>query len=331
MSKPRIAITMGDAAGIGPEVALKALDNLKTGENFESVLVGSMQVWRDTAQKIAFSKKLIQVERENLFSAESNQIGVQHISNLNLDDFSVGLPNFATGKAAGLAIETATSLALEGHVGAIVTAPIQKDALNTAGYHFPGHTEMLQHLSAVDEVVMLMFSRKLSTALVSTHWAICDTPRLVTREKILRVTELTWQFLKQLSYDPIRIAVAAYNPHAGEAGLFGQEEIQVIRPAVLEAQRRGMPVSGPFAPDTVFARALQGNYDVVIAMYHDQGLIPFKLVAFDEGVNVTLGLPFWRTSPDHGTALDLAGKNMADIKSMSEAILLAVRLANTKR
>lgn len=326
MSKPRLAITMGDAAGIGPEVALKALAKTFAGGQFDCLLIGSFSIWAQAAEMVKFERQLVRLE-QRLPDSIGDKIGVLDVTALSDQDFKPGAPNPATGLAAGQAIEIATQLALERQVDAIVTAPIQKEALNAAGYKFPGHTEMLQNLSGAQDVVMLMYSKKLSTALVSTHLPLSQTVNQITGKKILRVITLAYDFLKRLNYATIRIAIAAYNPHAGESGLFGREEIQIIAPAIRQAQKMGFPVTGPFPPDTVFAAAFQGQFDLVVAMYHDQGLIPFKLVAFDEGVNVTPGLPFWRTSPDHGTALDIAGKNMANDQSMQQAILLAARLA----
>lgn len=328
MKKSRIGITMGDAAGIGPEVTLKALAQLLPKAAFQCVLLGSFDVWQRAANQLALPFQLEIVPETGLFEVPSGTIGVLDCAPLTDQDFSIGSPNAATGRAAGLVITEAVRLALDHQIDAMVTAPIQKLALHAGGYPFPGHTEMLQQLGGAHGVVMLMYSQKLATALVSTHLAMCQSAQAIKQEKIGRVIELGAQFLTRLKIGDFKIAVAAYNPHAGEGGLFGQEEPEIIVPAVIQAQAAGFPVFGPFPPDTVFAQAFRGDYQLVVAMYHDQGLIPFKLVAFDEGVNVTLGLPFWRTSPDHGTALDIAGKNLADATSMIEAIRLAIRLGS---
>lgn len=326
MHKPRIGITLGDAAGIGPEVALKALELTKTSLAFNCVLIGSAAVWQATAAQVAFPYQL-QVVTTGLFPDSPDTFGIRDCAPLHTHEYTIGHPNAATGRAAGIAIQEATRLALVHAIDAVVTAPIQKTALHAGGFHFPGHTEMFQTLSGAGEVVMLMYSPKLATALVSTHLPLRESAQMLTQEKILRVIELSVAFLRQLRLPDFQIAVAAYNPHAGESGLFGREEIEIIEPAIVRARSAGFPVVGPFPPDTVFAQAFRGCYPLVVAMYHDQGLIPFKLVAFEEGVNVTLGLPFWRTSPDHGTALDIAGKNQANATSMSEALRLAIRLS----
>jgi 4-hydroxythreonine-4-phosphate dehydrogenase len=327
MPKSRIGITMGDAAGIGPEVSLKALAQFEPPIQFDCVLIGSAAVWQAAAAQVGFPHKLEVVTESTRLGNSSEAIGVLDCAPLTGADFSIGQPNAATGRAAGISIREATRLALARQIDAVVTAPIQKTALHAGGFHFPGHTEMLQSLSGVGEVVMLMYSQKLATALVSTHLPLSQSARMIRPEKIRRVIELSTQFLNKLQIPDFQIAVAAYNPHAGEGGLFGLEEIEIIGPAVDRARAEGYPVAGPFPPDTVFAQAFHGRYQLVVAMYHDQGLIPFKLVAFDEGVNVTLGLPFWRTSPDHGTALDIAGKNLANATSMIAAIRLAIRLS----
>ncbi|MCI0515241.1 4-hydroxythreonine-4-phosphate dehydrogenase PdxA [candidate division KSB1 bacterium] len=326
-SKPGLAITMGDAAGIGPEVTLKALTEPEISENAECVLVGSFAIWQRCAAVVGFPRELVPVTPAHPFLNVADKLGVITCSDLTEAYFKIGVPNWATGQAAARAIETATHLALTKKVDAVVTAPIQKEALNAAGFYFAGHTEMLQKLAGAESVVMLMYSSKLITALLSTHLALTQTMTQITAERILHVIRLTIDFLACLGRTQPRIAVAGLNPHSGEGGLFGQEEIKIIAPAVKKAQKLGLPVWGPFPPDTIFYQASRGQYDVVIAMFHDQGMIPFKLLAFDEGVNVTLGLPFWRTSPDHGTALDLAGKHQASHQSMRQAILLAAKLA----
>ncbi|MBN1350604.1 4-hydroxythreonine-4-phosphate dehydrogenase PdxA [candidate division KSB1 bacterium] len=331
MKKPVVAITIGDAAGIGPEVALKAL--LKSDIRTKScyVLIGSLAVWQHTAKQLNFPKSLVPVDSPEAAMKLKNSIPVLESSGLKLSDFDLGMPNQATGRAAGLAIEKAVELALEWRIDAVVTAPLQKEALNRAGFHFPGHTEMLKSLTDVAEVVMLMHSAKLSTALVTTHEALTRVPALLSVDKIVRTIELTNAFFQKLGNQKPRISVAALNPHAGECGLFGNEEAEIIAPAIQKARHAGIDVSGPLPSDTIYYHAVKGSFDCVVSMYHDQGLIPFKLIAFDEGVNVTLGLPFPRTSPDHGTAADIAGKNCARAESMIQALLLAYRLCENKQ
>jgi 4-hydroxythreonine-4-phosphate dehydrogenase len=327
MKKIRLAITIGDPAGIGPEVALKALQELAANEAIEIFLIGPYRCWCETAEMVKFPQRLEEINPQHLSECPSQSVKIISTSEFDSGLIRIGTSTSSTGRIAGQAIEFAVELALEKKVDAIVTAPIQKESLHQAGYHFPGHTEMLQSLTRSKSVKMIMYSPKLSTILVSTHVALQETAVWLIEERILETIQMGVQFIRNLKDPPIQVAVAAYNPHGGEGGLFGQEEIKIITPAVRKAQQLGLPVQGPFSPDTVFAQAFQGKYDLVVAMYHDQGLIPFKLVAFDEGVNVTAGLPFWRTSPDHGTALDLAGKNQANHRSMLEAIRLAARLS----
>lgn len=327
MKKTRLAITIGDPAGIGPEVVLKAIQELVKKEDIVIFLIGPYRLWCDTVDMVKFLYPLENITPQYLHGMLPQSIKVISTPNFDFGSIQIGKSTPATGRIAGQAIELAVELALQKKVDAIVTAPIQKESLHQAGYHFPGHTEMLQTLTRSKSVKMIMYSKKLSTILVSTHVALQETAAWLTEEKILETIQMGVQFIKSLKKPPISIAVAAYNPHGGEGGLFGNEEIKIIAPAVRKAQHKGLPVYGPFSPDTVFVQMLQRKYDLVVAMYHDQGLIPFKLIAFNEGVNVTSGLPFWRTSPDHGTALDMAGKNQANHRSMLEAIRLAARLS----
>ncbi len=330
MKKTRLAISIGDPAGIGPEVALKALQELAENETIDIFLIGPYQLWCEAAEMVKFPHRLEEINPQQLSESPSQSVKVISTSDFDFAPIQIGNSTPTTGRIAGQAIEFAVELALEKKVDAIVTAPIQKESLHQAGYHFPGHTEMLQSLTRSKSVKMIMYSQKLSTILVSTHVALQETAAWLTEERILETIRMGVEFVKNLKAPPVYVAVAAYNPHGGEGGLFGREEIKIIAPAVRKAQQLGLPVQGPFSPDTVFAQAFQGKYDLVVAMYHDQGLIPFKLVAFDEGVNVTAGLPFWRTSPDHGTALDLAGKNQANHRSMLEAIRLVAQLTRKK-
>jgi 4-hydroxythreonine-4-phosphate dehydrogenase len=211
-------------------------------------------------------------------------------------------------------------------VDGIVTAPISKEALKMAGFTWPGHTEMLAEISRTKQYAMMLVGGPLRVILVTIHTALKNVPELITRQRILRVIRLAKKACDMLKIRTPKIAVAGLNPHAGEAGIFGEEEITQIVPAIRQANREGIPVSGPYPPDTIFHKAYQGEIDIVVCMYHDQGLIPLKMIAFDKGVNVTIGLPFIRTSPDHGTAYDIAWKGTANPSSMIEAIKLAGRL-----
>ena len=232
-----------------------------------------------------------------------------------------------TGQAAFEYISEAVRLALAGDIQAIVTAPINKESLNKAGHHYVGHTQLLAELCRRDEVYMMLVVGDLRVVHVTDHISLREVSKLIIRSRILRVIELAYHAVRQFGIEKPRIAVAGLNPHSGEGGLFGREEEVHIAPAILEAKSRGLDVVGPLSPDTVFYRAREGEFDLVVAMYHDQGHIPLKLLGFFEGVNVTLGLPIVRTSVDHGTAFDKAGKGTANPGSLTRAIRLAVRLA----
>ena len=284
--RPRIAITLGDPAGIGPEIARAALDSGKLPE------------------------------------ADYRLIG-------ETEGHSLGKPTPASARAAAIALEQAVELALAGEIDAVVTGPIHKAHMYEVGFPFPGQTEFFAARCGVEDFAMLLTGGKLTVALVTTHIPLAAVSTTLSSAEIVRVGSLLAEFLAKRGGGQ-RIAVAGLNPHAGEHGLFGQEEDTAIRPAIAACRARGIDVSGPFPGDTVFVRARRGDFDVVVACYHDQGLIPVKLVAFGQAVNVTLGLPIVRTSVDHGTAFDIAGKGVADPESMITAVLLAARLAGAK-
>jgi 4-hydroxythreonine-4-phosphate dehydrogenase len=242
------------------------------------------------------------------------------------DYFKKNKPTAEGGRACVSYIKRAVELVISKQVDAIVTAPISKEALKMAGLKWPGHTEMLADLTRTKDYAMMLIGEHLRVILVTIHTALKNVPDLITKQKILKTIRLAKKACNMLGIKNPIIAVAGLNPHAGEAGIFGDEEIKKIIPAVKEAVKEGIPVSGPYPPDTVFHKAYKGNIDIVVCMYHDQGLIPLKMIAFDKGVNVTVGLPFIRTSPDHGTAYDIAWKGIANPSSMIEAIKLAARL-----
>jgi len=285
--KPRVAITVGDPAGIGPEVAAKA----------------------------AADPRVIQVCEPILYAPAAGE------------SFAAGELSGAAGRAAYDAIVRAVDDAKRGEVQAIATAPINKEALRLAGLEWSGHTDMLAHLTGAPHVAMMFHSDALRVVLATVHIALADVPRALTQASLERTIALTARELPRFDKIAPRIAVCGLNPHAGEHGLFGREEAEVIVPAIEACRARGIDVAGPFPADTVFVRARRGDFDVVVACYHDQGLIPVKLLAFGQAVNVTLGLPIIRTSVDHGTAFDIAGKGVADPESMIAAVLLAARLA----
>jgi 4-hydroxythreonine-4-phosphate dehydrogenase len=293
--KVKVAITEGDPAGIGPEIARRAAVDARVLAVCEPVLYGATPAGTEVA-------------------------GVR---------FPPGVLSAEAGRAAYDAVVRAAGDAQRGLVGAMATAPLNKEALRLAGLPWNGHTDLLAHLTGAPHVAMMFFSDELRVVLATVHAALADVPRLLTREVMQRTIELTWRELPRYGLAAPRIAVAGLNPHAGEHGLFGLEEQTVIAPAVACCRAGGIDVSGPYPADTLFVRARRGEFDVVVACYHDQGLIPVKLVAFGRAVNVTLGLPIVRTSVDHGTAFDIAGKGVADPESMIAAVLLAARLART--
>lgn len=321
---------MGDVAGIGPEIIVKALADPEIYEISRPLVIGSGQVIKCEVQspKSKVRAKPIKNIKEAKF--EYGIIDVLHLDNLNLKHLKKGKPNLHTARAAVEYIKKAAELAKQKKLDALVTAPINKEAINKAGFRFPGHTQLLAQLTHTKLYRMMFVARRLRTVLVTDHCPIKKVPLLLTRQRILATIKLTHQEAKRFGINKPRIAVCGLNPHAGEEGLFGPEESRIILPAIKDAQKTGIAVQGPFSADTVFYRAKNGEFDFVIAMFHDQGLIPLKTVAFEEGVNVTLGLPFVRTSVGHGTAYDIAGKGIANPQSMIAAIKLAVKLANRK-
>ncbi len=317
-ARPRIAITMGDPAGVGPEIAVKALTHDEVLRLCDPLVIGDLAVLRRAAEAMGreFGTPL---ERHVL------DLGAMAIS-----DHTWGTATAAGGRAAAAYIERAVELALAGEVAAIVTGPINKDAIHQAQVPYPGHTEMLASLTGTDDYAMMLVGPDLHVAHVSTHVSLRDAVDRVKRARIETVIALTHEALQREGIVAPRIAVAGLNPHAGEGGMFGSEEIDEIEPAVRAAAERGIDVSGPHPPDTVFLFASRGRYDAVIAMYHDQGHIPAKLSGFDTSVNVTIGLPIVRASVDHGTAYDIAGTGSANESSLVEAVRYAARAAHAK-
>ena len=303
-----IAITMGEPGGIGPEIVLKGVEAALRAEKFRPLLVGDPEVFRQ-ASKLTGIK-----------------LDAEVISTGSAFGFKKGGPTSTGGAASAKAINRATGLAMADDADALVTAPISKEALRLAGLKWPGHTEMLAELTGRDEFSMMLMGKGLRVMLVTIHMPLADVPRLVTRDSVLRTIRLAARAGRMLSQKETRIGVCGLNPHAGEGGMFGREEIEHIIPAVSDAVKEGIRVSGPYPADTVFHRALNGEFDIVVSMYHDQGLAPLKTIAFESGINITVGLPIIRTSPDHGTAYDIAWENKANPESMEMAIRAALRL-----
>ncbi len=330
-----LAITLGDAAGIGPEIILKAYRDAP--EALRGCFVaGDAAVLRRAASWVGGAElTLIQAPQE-VWTLAPRTVPVLQVATLD-GEAPVGRISAAAGRLAGLCVTWAAQAALRGEIAGLVTAPLHKEALSAAGgayAAFPGHTELLQAEAAafvgraVEDlpVRMMLANEELRTVLVSIHVSLRAALDAVTHDNVLQTLRITHEALLPLLGRSPRIAVAGLNPHAGEGGLFGREEIETIAPAIAQAYGEGLDVRGPHAPDTVFMRARRGDFDVVVAMYHDQGLIPVKYLGVEKGVNVTLGLPLVRTSPDHGTAFDIAGTGQADASSLIEAVRMARRL-----
>ena len=322
-----LAITMGDPSGIGPEIIVSALE--KQEANFKAVVIGCPNVIK-RAININNSKMIIH-EIKNIDQAtfKSGVIEVLEVVNLKkLPDF--GLINSVSGKASYQSIISAIKLAMDNHVSAIVTSPINKESLSLANIKFPGHTEILAEFSDTKNVAMMLVNNEIKTLLSSIHCSLSQAIHMVSFDNQISSINFAYQGAKSLGVNNPRIAVAGLNPHAGEGGLFGQEEIDFIIPAINSAKDSGISVSGPWPGDTVFMQARKGEFDIVVAQYHDQGLIPIKYMGLENGVNITLGLPFVRTSPDHGTAYNIAGKGIADSSSLEAAIKNATKLIKYK-
>lgn len=327
--QPLLGITMGDPAGIGPEVVLKAAHLVR--ERCHLVVLGDLAVMRETAQRLGENPRLIPWEVTASYPQDPATIPVMPLSQLPVEQRIPGKPTPAGGAAAYTYVEIGVRLTLNGSLQGLVTAPISKAMWHAAGYRYPGHTELLAALTHTPEVRMMLVGSRLRVILVTTHIAFAAVPAVLSTERIFTTITLTAAHLSAFHGCPHpRLAVAGLNPHAGEGGAFGDEEERLIAPAVRRAQGQGIAVKGPFPADTVFVRAVKGEFDGVICLYHDQGLIPLKLLAWEEGVNVTIGLPIVRTSPDHGTAFDIAGQGKADARSMAAAIVLAVHMTQNR-
>ncbi len=324
--KPVLGITMGDPTGAGPEITVKALCSAEIKGLCRAVVVGDAAAMRAAVEIVKMPVQIRAIKNVSEAQFTDGVIEVIDLKNVNMETLVRGRVDPMGGKAAFAYVETATKLALEKEIDAIVTAPLNKEALNKAGYAYSGHTEILAHLCDVSDVVMILVAGDLRIAHVTTHVSLRQACDLITKGRILRVLKLTNEAVKRMGVAEPRLVVAGLNPHAGESGLFGNEEKEQILPAIEAAKQLGLNVRGPLPPDTAFLRASRGEFDAAIAMYHDQGHIPMKMVGFDKGVNVTLGLPIIRTSVDHGTVFGKAGKGTANPRSLIEAIKLAVTM-----
>lgn len=329
--KPIVGITMGDAAGIGPEIIAMALSFPEVHQLCRPLVIGDAATIRDTLKTMTTEIKVEEIKRVDNAKFNKGVIEVLDLHNIDPRVLLKGRVVPMLGRAAFEYLQRAAGLALSGKIQAIVTAPLNKESLNKAGYHYSGHTEILAELCGGKEVCMMLIAGNMRVAHISGHLSLTEACRAVNKERILTVIRLSFEVVKKLGIPEPRIAVAGLNPHAGEMGLFGREEIAEISPAVKEACSQGMNVAGPIPPDTVFYRAKGGEFDLVIAMYHDQGHIPLKLWDFLGGVSITLGLPLIRTSVDHGTAFDRAGRGTASPKSLIAAIGLATQLINQEK
>ena len=324
---PILAITMGDPAGCGPEIIVKALADQQIYQICRPLVVGDAGRMAMAAGIVNSLAKIHATAEPQNGLYEHGTIDVLDFANVPAD-LPFGQVDGRAGHAAYLYIEGAIKQALAQKVAAIVTAPINKEALHKGGHHFPGHTEILGELSQTNDYAMMLSSDDLKVIHVTTHVSMRQAADLIKKDRVLRIIRLADRTLRLLGLEKPRIAVAGFNAHAGENGLFGREDIDEILPAVEAAQQEGIAASGPIPPDTVFFRAAKRKeFDIVVVMYHDQGHIPIKLLGFDTGINVTVGLPFIRSSVDHGTAFDIAGKGIADSGSMTAAIEFAAKAA----
>jgi 4-hydroxythreonine-4-phosphate dehydrogenase len=342
MKKPIIAITMGDPAGIGAEIAVKALNNKSLYKDTIPLIIGDIEVIKDAVNFIPSNLKLNKVKKTEQAKGKYGTIDVLNLNNISLDEFKYGEVNPKAGKASIEYIITGIDLALENKVQAVVTGPIHKEAINQAGFKYAGHTELFAERTKTEDYAMMLADKEMRVIHVSTHVSLKEAIERVKKDRIYKVIKLAHNAMLNLGIDEPKIAVAGLNPHAGEQGLFGTEEIEEITPAIEKALKDDINVEGPIPPDTVFSKVRGGQYDIAVVMYHDQGHIPMKVTGFQfdqktnkwtsvSGVNATIGLPIIRTSVDHGTAFGKAGEGRANEESMIEAFKMATKLAINKK
>jgi 4-hydroxythreonine-4-phosphate dehydrogenase len=332
MSLPLIAITLGDPSGIGPEIILKALNHPEVFQICRPLVIGDGRILQRASRQLELVRAPLEpVDAPADAAYHPGSIALIDLRNADPAACRTGRVSASSGRAAVEYICTACDLAMAGQVDALVTAPLNKEAMNLAGFHYAGHTELLAERTGARKISMLLTGGSLRVVHVSTHVSLEDAVRRVTQARVGEVIDLAQTACLALGIAHPRIAVAGLNPHASEEGLFGTQEATEVIPAVQAARARGLDVTGPLPPDTVFLRAVQGQFDIVVAMYHDQGHIPMKLLAFDSGVNVSLGLPVIRTSVDHGTAFDIAGTGRASEASLLAAIDVAVQMIKARQ
>ncbi|WPR77453.1 4-hydroxythreonine-4-phosphate dehydrogenase PdxA [Algoriphagus sp. NG3] len=335
---PIIAVTMGDPAGIGPEIIVKSFSKDVLYKTCKPLVVGDAATIRDAVAKLSSSLKVNSIDKVEDAVFEFGWIDVFDLNNVTLDQLELGKVSAMAGKAAFESVVKAIQLALADEVDATVTAPINKESINLAGHHYSGHTEIYAEYTGTEKFAMLLVEKNLRVIHVTTHVALRQACDMIKKDRVVDVIRLLHNACVQFGIEKPKIGVAGLNPHAGDGGLFGTEDEQEILPAVKEAVGLGYMAEGPIPPDTMFAKAVQGYYDGCVAMYHDQGHIPFKMIGFKwdnenqkmesvKGVNITLGLPIIRTSVDHGTAFEIAGKGIASEDALDLAIEYAVPMA----
>jgi 4-hydroxythreonine-4-phosphate dehydrogenase len=329
--KPIIGVTMGDPAGIGPEICVKALISPEVQIAANSLVIGDRKCLQHALKTAKISDvKINPIKKVTEAKYLRGTIDVLDLDNVEISHLKIGQISKAAGRAGFEYVEKAIQLAMDGKIDAIATGPINKEAVQKAGIKFTGHTELLAARTKTNNYAMMFASDSLWVALVTVHIALSEVSRSLDKSKIIKVIKLAHETLLKLRGKKPRIGVAGLNPHAGEGGMFGTEEIKIIKPAVDEARKLGIDVKGPISPDAIFYLAKIGMFDLVVAMYHDQGLIPLKLLSFNRSVNITVGLPIIRTSVDHGTGFDIAGKGWANAQSLIEAIKVAAHFAKNK-
>ncbi len=324
--KPLIVITMGDPAGVGPEIIAKVIDSGELSGLCRPVVIGDAAVMKKIVEDLRLSVGIRAITSLGDADPQPGRLDVLSLNLVNLSSHRWGSPDASSGVAVVAYIKRAVELTLSGAADAIVTAPISKAMMNAAGYHYAGHTELLADLTHTAEYGMLFVGGGLRVILATIHVALKDVPGLINTGSLLKTLRLAHLAMRSFGIERPRIGVAALNPHAGEGGLFGNEEQDLLLPAVIKARAEGINASDPMPADTLFYKARNNYFDIVVAMYHDQGLAPLKMIAFGNAVNVTVGLPIIRTSVDHGTAYDIAGKGCADPASLLEALKLASRM-----
>jgi len=324
--RPIIGITMGDPAGIGPEIIVKAILEYDINKICRPIVIGDAGVIKNILKTCKLSAEIKTIKKIGNPPAGTGKIEIIDLNNVDIKNLKAGVPGKTCGAAPVAYIKRAAELALSKEIDAVTTAPINKEIINAAGFKYPGHTELLAELAGTKDFGLMMVGGGLRVILVTTHMALKEVFKHIKKNNVLRTIRLAHKAMGYFQTKTPRIAVAALNPHAGEGRLFGTEEWDEIMPAIIEARGEGLEVSDPLPADTLFHKAKEGYYDIVVAMYHDQGLIPLKLLAFGRAVNVTVGLPFVRTSVDHGTAYDIAGKDCADPRSLIEALKMAVEM-----